>query len=246
MNLIISNHTISQHNGLFSLNDLHKVSGGERKHEPQAFMRNQQTQDLIQAIEKSGQIAYYTVKGGNTKIVKQGTFVCREIVIAYGMWINADFHLAVIRAFDNLNTGAIPCLPQKITDQLTAKDWSNLERLIWLCENNFFMKGSAKHAIWARLREVTGVKSPQRFSTHHLPILAIELERIFRLSEQYSRAKIATERLIIRNVLKYADDKPMEFFLTEMAQKATDYQALKDERLPAFFHKDHQRLLNRH
>lgn len=135
--------------------------------------------------------------------------------------------------------------PTKPTDQLTDKDWTNLKRLVWLCENNFRMKGSAGHAIWARLRAVTGIKSPEKFSTHHLPILATELERIFRLSEQYSRAVQATEQLIIRNVLKYGDDEPMAFFLAEMAQKATDYQTLKDERLPAFFSHDHQKLIDR-
>lgn len=135
--------------------------------------------------------------------------------------------------------------PTNPTNQLTDKDWTNLKRLVWLCENNFRMKGSAGHAIWARLRAVTGIKSPEKFSTHHLPILATELERIFRLSEQYSRAVQATEQLIIRNVLKYGDDEPMAFFLAEMAQKATDYQTLKDERLPAFFSHDHQKLIDR-
>lgn len=153
----------------------------------------------------------------------------------------------VIRVFDNLNTGVIPYLPLKAkpTNQLTDKDWTNLKRLVWLCENNFRMKGSAGHAIWARLRAVTGIKSPEKFSTHHLPILATELERIFRLSEQYNRARIATEQLIIRNVLKYGDDEPMEFFLAEMAQKATDYHQAKTERLPAFFGQDCQNLIGR-
>ena len=110
MNLIISNQAINQHNGLFSLNDLHKSAGGERKHEPQAFMRNDQTKELIAEIEQENQIAYHTVKGGNTKTTKQGTYVCRELVYAYAMWISAKFSLMVIRAFDNLNTGAIPAL----------------------------------------------------------------------------------------------------------------------------------------
>nr|WP_315043289.1 KilA-N domain-containing protein [uncultured Moraxella sp.] len=112
--LMISNQVISQDkNGFFSLNDLHKASGSENKHKPSYFMSNQQTRELIQAIESENQIAYHTVKGGDSKTTKQGTFVCREIVIAYAMWISAKFSLEVIRAFDNLNTGAIPCLPKK-------------------------------------------------------------------------------------------------------------------------------------
>lgn len=121
MNLIINTHSISQDkNGFFSLNDLHKASGNENRHTPALFLRNQQTQDLIQAIEKSGQVSYHTVKGNRKDGAKQGTFVCREIVIAYGMWINADFHLAVIRAFDALNTGAVPCLPKLSSEVLPA------------------------------------------------------------------------------------------------------------------------------
>ena len=114
MNLIINTHSISQDkNGFFSLNDLHNASGGNENHRPTFFMRNQQTQELIQAIESENQIAYHTVKGGDNKTTKQGTFVCRELVIRYAMWISAKFSLEVIRAFDNLNTGAIPCLPKK-------------------------------------------------------------------------------------------------------------------------------------
>lgn len=239
MNLIISNQAISTHNGLYSLNDLHKVSGGAKKHEPYQFMRNQETKELIAEIESEKQIAYHTVKGGNTKTTKQGTFVCRELVYAYAMWISPKFHLMVIRAFDRMTKGEhIPCLSKPQSNQLSDKDWTNLKRLVWLCENNFKMQGSAGHAIWARLRAVTGVKSPQKFSREHLPILAVELERIFRMSEQYARARQATERLIIRNVLKYGDDEPMEFFLAEMVEKATDYNQAKAERLPAFFGKE--------
>lgn len=106
-NLVISNQAISTHNGLFSLNDLHKVSGNAKKHQPSNFMANQQTQALITELENENQIAYDTVIG---KGKKQGTYACRELVYAYAMWISAQFSLMVIRAFDALNTGAIPCL----------------------------------------------------------------------------------------------------------------------------------------
>lgn len=128
--------------------------------------------------------------------------------------------------------------PTVQSNELTDKDWTNLKRLVWLCENNFKMQKSAGYAIWARLRAITGVKSPQKFSREHLPVLALELERIFRMSEQYRRAIQATEKLIIRNVLKYGDDEPMEFFLAELVEKATDYNQAKAERLPAFFGKE--------
>lgn len=128
--------------------------------------------------------------------------------------------------------------PTVQSSQLTDKDWANLKRLVWLCERNFKMQGSAGHAIWARLRAVTGVKSPQKFSREHLPIIATELERIIKICEQYNDVRRTTEKLIIRNVLKYGDDEPMDFFLAEMVEQATDYNQAKSECLSAFFGKE--------
>ncbi|ELA08725.1 KilA, /APSES-type HTH DNA-binding domain [Moraxella macacae 0408225] len=118
-NLVIANQAISTHNGLYSLNDLHKASGGADKHRPAFFLRNQETKELIAEVEqnsncadlhslKINQIAVITKEG-----TKGGTFVCRELVYRYAMWISAKFSLMVIRAFDALNTGAIPCLSSK-------------------------------------------------------------------------------------------------------------------------------------
>lgn len=118
-NLVISNHTISQDkNGFFSLNDLHKVSGGASKHQPSNFMRNAETQELIKEIEfeKSNSSNLMSIAYTTTEGKKGGTFVCRELVYRYAMWISAKFSLMVIRAFDNLNTGAIPCLPKLSSD----------------------------------------------------------------------------------------------------------------------------------
>lgn len=89
-------------NGLYSLNDLHKASGGDSKHAPFRFMRNEQTNELIREIERSPdlEIGSKVIKGGRT----QGTWVRKELVYAYAMWISAKFHLQVIRAFDAQHT----------------------------------------------------------------------------------------------------------------------------------------------
>lgn len=93
MNLIqISNVSIRQHNGLYSLNDLHRASGGENRHKPSLWTSNQQTIELIKEVEKAGNPAILSKQG-------LGTFVCKELVIHYGMWISPSFSLQVIRTF---------------------------------------------------------------------------------------------------------------------------------------------------
>lgn len=107
--LTIGDYSIRQdEDGRYCINDLHKASGGAEKHKPYNFMRNQQTKDLIAEIERENMMlksehhkskAVNTVKG---KGLSQGTFVVKELVYYYAMWISAKFHLQVIRAYDSM------------------------------------------------------------------------------------------------------------------------------------------------
>lgn len=108
--LVIGDFSIRQdEDGRYCLNDLHKASGGLEKHKPTRFIRNQQTQELIAEIEQApdmvhGEVnqrpnlvfAVKTFHGGSN----QGTYVVKELVYSYAMWISAKFHLTVIRAYD--------------------------------------------------------------------------------------------------------------------------------------------------
>ena len=95
--LSVANVAVRQHDGLYSLNDLHKASGGATKHQPYEFVRLDQTQALIAELSKSGDSRNYiqTKRGKHNG----GTFACRELVIAYAAWISPAFHLQVIRVF---------------------------------------------------------------------------------------------------------------------------------------------------
>ena len=100
--LVIGEFSIRQdEDGRYCLNDLHKASGDDKKHFPAYFLRNQQTKDLIEEIERyaNSHIAVKVIKGGAEK---QGTYVVKELVYSYAMWISAKFHLMVIRAYDSL------------------------------------------------------------------------------------------------------------------------------------------------
>lgn len=92
--LTILTTKIRQLDGLYSLNDLHKAAGGEDKHRPNQFLRLDQTQALIAEIETAQMCAVKTKEGK-----RGGTYVCRELVIAYAAWISAAFHLKVIQVF---------------------------------------------------------------------------------------------------------------------------------------------------
>lgn len=102
----IGTGAVRQKGGLYCLNDLHKLSGGNPNHRPSKFMRNQQTKDLIEQIEQSPNLGFgenlatKAYHGG----INRGTYVCKELVYAYAMWVSPAFTLMVIRAFDAMQS----------------------------------------------------------------------------------------------------------------------------------------------
>lgn len=100
--IIISGITIRRdEHGRYCLNDLHRASGMEKRHQPSDWLRIQQTQDLITELGE----AIPGIPGIQSK-QGLGTFVAKELVYAYAMWISAAFHLKVIRAYDTMVTAA--------------------------------------------------------------------------------------------------------------------------------------------
>ena len=103
--LVIGDFSIRQdEDGRYCLNDLHKASGYDKKHQPAYFIRNQQTKDLIGEIVNSANLQ--SLENNQIEPVKKmegvkgGTYVVKELVYSYAMWISAKFHLQVIRAYD--------------------------------------------------------------------------------------------------------------------------------------------------
>ena len=92
--------------GRYCLNDLHRSAGGEKRHQPSDWLRLKNTQDLVAELTVPGipgtqQIQPLAVMQGG---LLQGTYVVKELVYAYAMWISPAFHLKVIRAYDAMVT----------------------------------------------------------------------------------------------------------------------------------------------
>jgi len=127
--------------GLYCLNDLHKASGGERKHEPGGWLRNDSTKEIIAFLEdEQNQIlakrktdtqncvsnenqVLTVIKGGEDS--EQGTFVCKELVYSYAMWVSAAFHIQVIRTYDKVINQEIQRLKQNVVTHAWAEERLN-------------------------------------------------------------------------------------------------------------------------
>ncbi len=116
--IVVADTAIRQDaDGRFSLNDLHRAAGAESRHQPANFLRLDSTMDLCTELDRSSDVrngqSVSTSRGGTG----QGTFVAKELVYAYAMWISPAFHLKVIRAYDALSTNAaIPESVQRLLD----------------------------------------------------------------------------------------------------------------------------------
>ncbi|MDV3515167.1 KilA-N domain-containing protein [Stenotrophomonas sp. C1657] len=82
--------------GRYSLNDLHRASGGQDGNRPSKWLESQSAKDLVVALEsKAGKPALVTSHGG----AAPGTYAAEQLVVAFAAWISADFHLEVIDTF---------------------------------------------------------------------------------------------------------------------------------------------------
>ena len=102
--ITILDQDVNMVDGLYSLNDMHRIGGGEKRHQPSLFLRNREVIDLADEIIHSTNMqsdqVLRRINGGENR----GTYACKEIVYRYAMWISAKFALIVIRTFDEVMT----------------------------------------------------------------------------------------------------------------------------------------------
>jgi len=123
--------------GRYCLNDLHKAAGGEKRHAPGFWLENQQAVELINELLTTG------IPVVKTEGRYGGTFVAKELVYAYAMWISPTFHVRVIRAYDALAMGdtakaetiARPRATPAVRPTREFRDYYGIARLIGLDKN---------------------------------------------------------------------------------------------------------------
>lgn len=121
--LILSDTAISQLDGLYCLNDLHRLSGNQPKHRPTEFLRSEFAKPLLAELERKFKVCKIPTPYLQTIIGKgkrQGTYVCKELVYAYAMWIDPRFYLMVLQVFDRVvnpsYTSQLNVLMQDLSD----------------------------------------------------------------------------------------------------------------------------------
>lgn len=126
MNLIINDTEITtDDDGRYSLNDLHLSAGGHLKDVPAKFMRSASFKNVVSILnDQNGTFKAIVKKQGR---YGGGTWVCKELVYKYAMWVNAEFEVKVIQTFDRASKPVNAPATMQALNELTAKIESDKE-----------------------------------------------------------------------------------------------------------------------
>lgn len=103
----------------YSLNDLHKAAGGNQKHKPSQFLKL----DSVIAVAGilSGSDNHFKPISKIRGRYNGGTWVCKELVYKYAMWINPEFEVKVIQTFDSIINSINAPATMEALNELTLK-----------------------------------------------------------------------------------------------------------------------------
>ena len=121
MQELVINGTIvtTDEDGRYSLNDLHRSSGGLLKDKPAKFMRTDSFANVVDVLK--GQNRTFNPVSKKQGRYGGGTWVCKELVYKYAMWVNAEFEVKVIQTFDQLITSIDAPATMDALNELTLK-----------------------------------------------------------------------------------------------------------------------------
>lgn len=118
--LVINNTTIgTDEHGRFSLNDLHQSAGGKVSCLPNKFLRQESVKNVIDVlIAQNRAFKPISIKRGR---YTGGTWVCKELVYKYAMWVDAEFEIKVIQTFDEMQKQGKAIQSMQAINDLVAK-----------------------------------------------------------------------------------------------------------------------------
>lgn len=212
-NLTILKSSITQLDNLYSLTDLHRVSGYEAKHAPNRFIRLDTTQELVSEIQKEDPTTQplKTLRG-----TQGGTYACEELVLAYAMWISPKFHLVVLRAF--LAMHKQQCQPQQLAlPETTTDERKGLRDAIVTLVNK---KGLIYSEVYSLVHQQFNVshiseltKEQISQAVQYIHFLTLNLDAIFQKGEE-----INISAYIFDAIMKHAR------LAQKLAKKVINYQ----------------------
>ena len=137
--------------------------------------------------------------------------------------------------------------PVEKRDYMTNSDMLNIKRLIYSLTNGTAYKTSCSNAIWAALRQVTGVPSPAKFEVQHIPVVAHELGRIYGVLYSYVEARRNIEQELIKRIIRDHEDaqRVLPVLFGMMSAVIQDERSEVHKNWDKLFGREYQNLLNR-
>ena len=124
MDLVLNGKSITTDGeGRYSLNDLHKAAGGLNNQKPSLFYRSDSFNSVVEILNAQNRAFEPIVKKQGR--YNGGTWVCKELVYKYAMWVNPEFEVKVIQTFDSLATKINPPSSMAALNELSKKIMSD-------------------------------------------------------------------------------------------------------------------------
>ncbi len=115
--LVVGGISVKQKEKLYCLNDLHKAAGGERRHEISNWMMLKSTSEEVEYLSGNTVIPVFKKVAGRNG----GTYVSKDLVYSYAMWVSPRFKFTVIQAYDSLVNDEIE-KAKEIASRVILKD----------------------------------------------------------------------------------------------------------------------------
>lgn len=169
--ITILDQAINMIDGLYSLNDMHRASGSDKKYQPSNFMRNKETKELVEELQAEYSSSsdmrnlepVRALRGVQKDNTPQGTYVCKDLVYRYAMWISPKFALLVIRTFDKLVTGELKVKPTGLS---TTEDRKPLVNAVNIFCNR---TGSFYADVWKMVHQKFNVDGVEQLTVEQVP-----------------------------------------------------------------------------